>query len=264
MTLYLREDFALAWQGRDPFAEVDALQGQIYRNVKGRRTLQFEFEGRAYFAKIHHGIGWGEILKNLLTLRLPILGAENEWQAVARLTQLGVATMTAVAYGSRGWNPARRLSFIVTEALEHTISLEEYCARWVQQRPPLARKWQLVDALAGISRTLHQHGICHRDYYLCHFLLHDAAAFEAGAQPRLSLIDLHRALIDNKLPRRWVIKDVAGLYFSALHVGLNRQDFLRFVKRYSGKSLREAFTKDAAFWNEVQRKAMQLDKKINH
>ena len=38
----------------------------------------------------------------------------------------------------------------------------------------------------------------------------------------------------------------------------------RFVKRYSGKSLREAFTQDAAFWNDVQRKAMQLDKKINH
>jgi heptose I phosphotransferase len=264
MTLSLRDDFARAWQGRDPFAEVEALQGKIYRNVKGRRTLQFEFEGRAYFAKIHHGIGWSEIIKNLLTLRLPILGAENEWQAIARLTQLGVATMTAVAYGSRGWNPARRVSFIVTEALQHTISLEDYCARWVQQRPPLARKRRLLDALASISRTLHHHGICHRDYYLCHFLLHDEAAFEAGALPRLSLIDLHRALIDEHLPRRWVIKDVAGLYFSALHVGLNRHDFLRFVKCYSGKSLREALSEDAVFWNAVQKKAQQLDRKINH
>ena len=264
MTLYLREDFARLWKGRDPFAEVEALQGQIYRNVKGRRTLQFECEGRAYFAKIHHGIGWGEIIKNLLSLRMPILGAENEWQAIARLTQLGVATMTAVAYGSRGWNPARRVSFIVTEALQHTISLEDYCARWVQQRPPLARKLRLLDTLAGISRTLHEHGICHRDYYLCHFLLHDETAFEDGAAPQLSLIDLHRALIDAQLPRRWIIKDVAGLYFSALHVGLNRHDFLRFVKRYSGKSLREALTLDAVFWNAVHRKAMQLDKKINH
>lgn len=266
MTLFLREDFARAWQGRDPFAEVDALQGQVYRNVKGRRTLQFHFEGRAYFAKIHHGTGWGEIFKNLLALRLPILGAENEWQAIARLQELGVATMTTVACGSRGWNPARRMSFIVTEALEHTISLEDYCARWVQQRPALARKWQLLDALARISRTLHRHGICHRDYYLCHFLLHDEAAFSAGAvpEPRLSLIDLHRALINTHLPQRWVIKDVAGLYFSALHVGLNRHDFLRFVREYSGKPLREALASDGEFWNEVHRKAMQLDKKINH
>ncbi len=264
MTLYLREEFAAAWRGRDPFAEVDALQGEIYRNVKGRRTLQFEFAGRAYFAKIHHGIGWGEILKNLLTLRLPILGAKNEWQAIARLRQLGVATMTAAAYGSRGWNPARRASFIITEALQDTISLEDYCARWVQQPPPLSRKWRLIAALAGISRTLHQHGICHRDYYLCHFLLHEQAGFEAGAAPRLSLIDLHRALIDEHLSRRWVLKDVAGLYFSALHVGLSRHDFLRFVKQYSGKTLRAALTEDAGFWNAVQNKALQLDRKINH
>lgn len=266
MTLFLREDFARAWQGRDPFAEVDALQGQIYRNVKGRRTLQFTFEGRAYFAKLHHGIGWGEIFKNLLTMRLPILGAENEWQAIARLQEIGIATMTAVAYGSRGWNPARRMSFIITEALEQTISLEDYCARWVQQPPPVTRKWLLLGALAHISRTLHRQGICHRDYYLCHFLLHEEAAFSAGevATPRLSLIDLHRALIDTHLPQRWVIKDIAGLYFSALHVGLNRGDFLRFVKMYSGKPLREALANEGEFWNKVYRKAMQLNRKVNH
>lgn len=264
MTLYLREDFARAWQGQDPFLAVQALQGELYRNVKGRRTLRFELGGRAFFAKIHLGVGWGEILKNLLSLRLPILGARNEWQALALLRELGVASMTAVAYGERGWNPARRLSFIVTEALEDTISLEDYCARWPQQRPPLQRKWQLIDALARISRQLHGHGICHRDYYICHFLLHEAARFEAGAAPTLSLIDLHRALIDTALPRRWIIKDVAGLYFSALHIGLNRQDFLRFVRGYSGKPLREALREDTSFWNEVQRKALQLDRKINH
>ena len=66
------------------------------------------------------------------------------------------------------------------------------------------------------------------------------------------------------LPRRWIVKDVAGLYFSALHIGLNRQDFLRFVRGYSGKSVREALREDARFWNEVQRKALQLDRKINH
>ncbi len=264
MTLYLREDFARAWQGQDPFLAVQALQGELYRNVKGRRTLRFELGGRAYFAKIHLGVGWGEILKNLLSLRLPILGARNEWQAIARLRELGVASMTAVAYGERGWNPARRLSFIVTEALEDTISLEDYCARWPQQRPPLPRKWQLIDALARISRQLHEHGMCHRDYYICHFLLHEVARFESGAAPTLSLIDLHRALIDTALPRRWIVKDVAGLYFSALHIGLNRQDFLRFVRGYSGKSVREALREDARFWNEVQRKALQLDRKINH
>ena len=72
------------------------------------------------------------------------------------------------------------------------------------------------------------------------------------------------ALIDAALPRRWIVKDVAGLYFSALHIGLNRQDFLRFVRVYSGRPVREALREQASFWNEVQRKALQLDSRINH
>ncbi|MDP1930041.1 MAG: lipopolysaccharide core heptose(I) kinase RfaP [Gammaproteobacteria bacterium] len=265
MIVNLREEFAKAWAGSDPFERVDALEGVVYRNVKGRRTLQFTHAGRSYFAKIHRGVGWGEIIKNLLTLKMPILGAENEWCAIARLHQLGLATMTAAAYGRRGMNPATRQSFIITEALENTISLEDYCAPWQQKQPPLPIKLRLIRELATISKTLHSNGVCHRDYYLCHFLLHEQEKFTAGeiAQPRLSVIDLHRALIRRKLARRWIIKDVAGLYFSALHVGLNRHDFLRFVKIYSGKSLRAALQEDADFWQRIHGKAMQLDRKIN-
>lgn len=265
MILSLREDFASAWVGSDPFERVDALQGTVYRNVKGRRTLMFTHEDRNYFVKIHHGVGWGEIIKNLLTLKRPILGAQNEWCAIARLHELGVGTMKTVGYGSRGFNPATRHSFIITEALEHTVSLEDYCAPWLQRQPLFVVKRRLLTALADISRTLHSQGVCHRDYYLCHFLLHEHQRFGAGdiPQPELSLIDLHRALIREHLPQRWSIKDVAGLYFSALHIGLNRHDFLRFVKIYSGKTLRVTLRDDADFWRQVHSKAMRLDKKIN-
>ena len=44
--------------------------------------------GSHYFAKIHHGVGWREILKNLLHLKLPVLGAENEWRALNLLPRL--------------------------------------------------------------------------------------------------------------------------------------------------------------------------------
>lgn len=265
MIVNLREDFAKAWEGQDPFTKVSGLEGDVYRDVKGRRTLRFEFAQQRYFAKIHGGVGWAEIIKNLLTLKMPILGAENEWCAIAKLRSLGLATMTAVGFGSRGLNPATRQSFILTEALENTISLEDYCGRWPQQKPSYANKRRLLEELARISKLVHGNGVCHRDYYLCHFLLHEEAAFTAGqiATPQLSLIDLHRALIRRKLPSRWIVKDVAGLYFSALHIGLNRHDFLRFVRLYSGKSLRECFSQDAKFWQQVQGRAMQLDRKIN-
>ncbi len=265
MILTLRDDFARAWEGTDVFAQVELLEGTVYRNVKSRRTLKFEFENNYYFAKIHHGVGWGEIFKNLLNLKQPVLGAGNEWCAIRRLQDLGVQTMTAVGFGSRGLNPASRRSFILTESLENTISLEDYCARWAQERPLFSRKLRLLKSLAVTSRTMHGAGMCHRDFYLCHFLLHEREHFEADRmmEPKLSLIDLHRALIRKKLPSRWIIKDVAGLYFSALHVGLTRQDFFRFARIYSGKPLRQTLSEDKNFWLQVHNKAMALDKKIN-
>lgn len=265
MIVNLRDDFAKAWEGQDPFSKVAELDGDVYRDVKGRRTLRFEFEQQRFFAKIHGGVGWAEIIKNLLTLKMPILGAENEWCAIEKLRSLGLATMTAVGFGSRGWNPATRQSFILTQALEDTISLEDYCASWTLHKPSYSIKRRLLAQIASMSKVMHSSGVCHRDYYLCHFLLHDEAAFSAEQidTPCLSLIDLHRALIRRALPMRWVVKDIAGLYFSALHIGLNRHDFLRFVRLYSGKSLRESFSEDGKFWQQVQTRALQLDKKIN-
>ena len=170
MIVNLRDDFAKAWQGKDPFAQVQALDGDIYRDVSGRRTLRFEFEGRRYFAKIHQGVGWAEIFKNLLVGKLPILGAANEWCAVAKLTECDIQTMTTVGFGTRGWNPAKRESFILTEALEDTISLEDFCADWAQNPPSKLVKQKLIDALARIARKMHGCGVCHRDFYICHFL----------------------------------------------------------------------------------------------
>lgn len=293
--LYLREDFKQAWlgaqvelkagagfaadvaaqvsaestaldsSGSDLFEQLMQLQGKEYRNVKTRRTLQFELQGRSYFVKIHRGIGWYEVIKDLLQLRRPIVGAENEWLAIQRLTRLGVDTMTAVAYGQRGKNPARMQSFIVTEDLVNTISLEEYCAGWPTNRPPFAFKLQLLNKIADVSRTLHSHGIGHRDYYICHFLLQKNAAgqLDVNAEPHLSLIDLHRTLINPQLPQRWIIKDIAGLYFSAMHIGLTRTDLARFVKSYSNKPLRAALTEDKNFWRAVSQRAKKLDKKVN-
>ena len=76
-------------------ADVFALRGRVYREPKGgnRRTLRFERAGRGYFLKLHWGVGWREILKNLTSLRAPVLGAGNEWRAIHRLEQLGVSTL---------------------------------------------------------------------------------------------------------------------------------------------------------------------------
>lgn len=257
MRLILSEPFQTLWQGQDAFAAVERLQGQVYRELEGRRTLRTEVDGRGYFVKIHRGIGWGEIVKNLLTAKLPVLGARQEWQAIERLTELGVPTMTAVAYGERGNDPASQHSFIVTEELAPTIDLEQLTADWLRQPPEPRLKRALIDKVAQMTGAMHRGGVNHRDCYICHFLLHTDKPVTAD-DFRLSVIDLHRAQVRAATPLRWRNKDLAALYFSALNIGLTRRDTLRFLKAYFRRPLREILLDEARLLSWLQRKADKL------
>ncbi|MCY1481690.1 Lipopolysaccharide core heptose(I) kinase RfaP [compost metagenome] len=262
MKLELHEPFKSLWAGKDPFVEVERLQGQVYRELEGRRTLRTEVDGRGYFVKIHRGIGWGEIIKNLSTAKLPVLGAGQEQKALERLHQAAVPTMTAVAYGERGSDPARQHSFIITEELAPTTDLEIFTQNWPQQPPPPRLKWALIAEVATMAGNMHRAGVNHRDCYICHFLLHTDRPVSAD-DFRLSLIDLHRAQTREHTPTRWRNKDLAGLYFSALDIGLTRRDKLRFLKAYftaaEGKwSLRQILRDEAPLLRWLERKAAKL------
>lgn len=257
MCLMLNEPFKSLWAGQDAFAAVEALQGQVFRELEGRRTLRTEIAGRGYFVKIHRGIGWGEIVKNLLSAKLPVLGARQEWQAIERLTQAGVATMTAVAFGERGINPAAQHSFIITQELAPTIDLEQLTLNWASQPPAAALKWALIEQVAEMVGTMHRAGVNHRDCYICHFLLHTDRPLAADSL-KLSVIDLHRAQTRSATPIRWRNKDLAALYFSALDIGLTRRDKLRFLRCYFQKPLKRILHDEAPLLAWLERKAGKL------
>jgi len=260
MTLLLREDIASAWQGRDAFTIAQAQQGVIFRDKEGRRTLRFELGGRGYFLKLHQGVGWPEIAKNLLQLRLPVIGAHNEYQAIRALEKASLDTLAIAGYGCRGINPATQLSFLITDELTGVESLEDFCGRWPQQPPPLLLKKNLLLRVADIMRRMHTAGINHRDCYLCHFLLDVSTPVTASSliNHRLYLMDLHRAQIREQVPQRWQIKDLGALYFSALHIGLSRRDVLRFMRAYRQQPLRQILATELSFWSAVAHRAGKI------
>ena len=257
MKLILAEPFKTLWAGRDAFEAVEALDGQVYRELEGRRTLRTEVDGRGYFVKIHRGIGWGEVAKNLLTAKLPVLGAGQEWDAINRLHEAGVATMTAVAYGERGSNPAAQHSFIITEELAPTESLEDVSINWRNDPPDPRLKRAFIAEVAQMVGDMHRAGVNHRDCYICHFLLHT----DTPVTPdnfRLSVIDLHRAQVRPAITQRWRNKDLAALYFSALDIGLTRRDKLRFLKGYFQQPLRQILAQEAALLSWLEARADKL------
>lgn len=242
------------------FDEIMLLQGKIFRQVKARKTLRFVRDEQVYFAKLHYGIGWREIFKDLLQLRMPVLGAENEWCAIQRLHQLNIATLDLVAYGKRGCNPAQQQSFIITKELQQTITLEDFCRDWSVEPPPFGLKRALLAKVAHIARQIHSQGMNHRDFYLCHFVLQLPLATNlcSSNQLTLYLTDLHRMQIRKKVPRRWLIKDLAGLYFSAMDIGLSQKDLWYFLHCYYQKPLAIIFNKEAKVLKKIICRAKKL------
>ena len=189
-------------------------------------------------------------------------------------------------------DPAQRVLITVKNR-----SLSQYCpparlsrleaARYDARYPRQALSWACCDIrvlsrpsrasyrtssgsrreIARSARLMHDNGVNHRDFYLCHFHLmppFDPASGPA-ARPELRLIDLHRVQLRSRpTPRRWRVKDIGGLLHSALEFGVGRGDRLRFARLYSGRPLRETLRRDAAFWRAVQRRAHRLYVKAHH
>jgi heptose I phosphotransferase len=251
------------------FDHIMQLRGEVFRELENRRTQRILLNAHPYFIKQHFGVGWKEIFKNLLQGRLPVISAKNEWQAIKLLEKLAIPTQEALGYGYRGINPATMQSFIITRELPKFITLEDLCKNWKQQAPTFCFKYNLIKKVAHIARTLHNNGINHRDFYICHFLL-DLIEYEKVGAPenqsalKMYLIDLHRAQIRRRTPTRWIIKDLAGLYFSSKDIGLTQRDVLRFIKLYRKQSLREMLNKETTFWWKVKNRGDKLYRKHEH
>lgn len=228
-----------------------AIQGQGYRQLEGRKTQRVKIGEHFYFIKQHEGIGWKEVFKNLLQLRLPVVSANNEKVALQKLQTLGVAVPQVMGFGKRGYNPAFLQSFILLQELSPTESLEEMCRHWRDTPPTFQFKRRLIAEVARMVRLMHENGINHRDCYLCHFLWNEGTS-------QLYLIDLHRAQVRRKTPKRWLCKDLAGLYFSSLGMGLTRSDYFYFMCQYRNKSLQEIIKNENEFWQQVKKRGEQL------
>lgn len=246
----VRPDVAHLFPQRDVSAFL-AIGDAVVRAKDARSIGRFEVGGRGFYIKKHRACGWWAIVEDVARLRPLHIGARPEYAAIRACERLGVPTMAVAAFGEEGRGASQRSFLITDEVFPGTaISLEDFCRDWATQPPPFALKRRLIHAVADIARRLHEGGVNHRDFYICHFLL-DPRTLD---DPQLRVIDLHRAQVRAATPRRWVIKDVAGLYFSAMDAGLTRRDLLRFVVRYGER-------RDAAFWLDVQRRAAAMYRK---
>jgi len=257
MLLELRRDLQNLFEPQ--FQGIMSLKGRIHRKVKGRETISTDINGKTFFVKKHFGIGWGEILKELFQCRLPVLGAQNEYVALQHLKNIGIDTLEIAGYGLQGKNPATQKSFIITDNLANTKSLNDLRLEWQNSPPSFALKKYLITKLASILKRMHESGLNHRDCYILHFRLDESILDTLpDEKPKLTVIDLHRAKLHRETPRRWVVKDLAGIVFSSMDINLTLRDKLRFIKTYHGLPLREILVTKSCFWRTIYNKGKRL------
>lgn len=248
----LRDELIDAWEGQDVFSLMENMQGKVAREMKDRQTLRFEINGQGYYRKWHRGVGWREIIKNCLQLRLPVLGASNEWNALNKLRALDIPSLIPLAYGVRGKNPAHQQSFIVTRELADVIQLDHF---FEQHSVGVKAKHRILASVAVIARELHGAGINHRDFYLCHFMLKTQFVTDQTRPPEIYLVDLHRAQLRAQVPERWLVKDLGGLLFSSLNMSFTRRDYLRFMRVYFAQELRAVLVEQKVLLEKVSLRA---------
>lgn len=192
------------------------------------------------------------LLKNCLFF-FRTYSAVHEWRTILAFKASGLPTMTPVAAGARRrfllWNE----SFLLTEGIAQTKTLEQ-AAGEDYFYPPLTavrlqQKRHLIADLAQLTRKMHCGGFNHQDFYLCHILVN----VNNPDDPLLYIADLHRVRREKKIKQCRQIKDLAALDYSAPQRFISRSDRLRFMKQYDSM-----LAKDRCFLKRIIKKTAKI------
>lgn len=226
--------------GLTSFASMMAAQsGELLRTLSDRENWRLELDrggqGRQkMYLKKHRIRSWTHWLRAKLGAGPGVTPGRIEALNVERLEQSGIAAMRLVAYGERLRCDGVAESFVLTEELAGYQQLDHFLRRRFaplngaasSRRDPNLQR--LVAAVADVAGRFHRAGFNHRDLYCCHFFIREPST----GRFLVNLIDLQRVERRRWLRRRWVIKDLAQLAYSAPSERITRTSRLAFVKRY--------------------------------
>ena len=238
--LYFDEDIKYLFNGSKSFELAQKVEGEIYREHANRITKKIIVNHKGYFIKLHGPVGWREIFKNLIQIKIPVIGATRELKALKHLAYHGVNTLSVIGYFKRGIIPAYSQSFLITKELKKTISLEDFFMEGLHKKLLFKHKRFLLEKIAETLRKIHLSGMNHRDLYLCHLHIEKDCNFN---DLKIFVIDLHRAQIRKNVPERWLVKDLGGFLHSTMGFGLTERDYYRFFKTYFNCSLESLSSK---------------------
>ncbi|MGB8226576.1 MAG: lipopolysaccharide kinase InaA family protein [Sedimentisphaerales bacterium] len=197
------------------------------------------------FLKRYQNIPKSVQLKNWLTRGKIISTMTCDLQPAENLRNLGINTPAVVAFGREWGGLFEKRSFIITEKIPDSTSLEEKLPDSFYRD----RK-KFIESLAAFVRKFHDAGFRHRDLYLCHIF--------CNSQGQFTLIDLNRVFKPLFFSQKYLIKDLAQLYYSAPGKIFTETDRRCFFLNYLRKD--ELSKKDKIVIKKIKSKAQRMAK----
>ena len=219
-----------------------------------RTRLQFEINSPAVtvFLKRYDRPPVLAQLGNWLAARSRISCGVFGFKSASELAAGGINTPKTLFYGGQWGAFFEKRSFIITEKIPNAESLERKlpdCFNGPATVEKLRVRRIFITQLAAFIRKFHETNYRHRDLYLSHIFYSDSGDFY--------LIDLARAFKPIVWRRRFRIKDIAQVYYSARSQYFSRTDRLRFYVSYTGQE-GKLTRKDKAFIHRVMNKARRM------
>jgi len=201
---------------------------------QGRSTCRVRLDGPggsvSAYLKRHERLPWRTRLAALAHPAGRHTPAGMEWRQLRKAEAVGFPVPEPLAAGERIGPWGTLSSYLLIRELEGYEALHEAIPQAAARLDPAAFaawKRRLTAEVAALAARLHNSRTFHKDLYLCHFFLNEAA------DPRLVLIDFHRVKTHRLGVNWWRWKDLGQLLFSTFDVaGITDRDRLRFWTHY--------------------------------
>jgi heptose I phosphotransferase len=240
--------------------------GRCLRALADRENWRLELRDadrrpRGVYLKKHHVRTWASRLRAKLGAGPGETAARIEARNVRHLDADGIDVMHLVAYGEALHRDGLLESFLLTEELSGYVQLDQFLTerfpvreldRTAPKSPELDR---LIRRVAEVARRFHAAGYNHRDLYCCHFFVREPSP----GQFDIKLIDLQRVQHRRRRRRRWVVKDLAQLAYSAPRDRIKCTHKMAFIRHYLG--VRKLRAGDKRLIREVLAKQQLMEQK---
>ncbi|NUQ63935.1 MAG: hypothetical protein HUU20_15765 [Pirellulales bacterium] len=260
---------ALVASGLKEFDAVMGIsEGRCLRALKDRENWRLELHHphhtpRGAFLKKHHIRTWTSWLRARIGAEPGDTAGRVEARNVRRLTADGIAVMGLIAYGEQLHRNGRLESFVLTEELTGYTPLDHLLPK---RFPPLSEYPQrrdrdlrtLVRQIAQIARRFHESGYNHRDLYCGHFFVKEGAPGSFD----IKLIDLQRVQHRRHFRRRWIVKDLAQLAWSASREHIRCSDRMAFMREYLG--VKKLSAADKRLIRAVLARLARMERKLGY